>query len=194
MDRGAGCRIAGGRGTQRPGGLRKTAPSLERLEARRLLANATNGSAAGGDGPTVVAVERFGFHHKPTVLVLQFNQPLDPGRAQNTSNYVIRNFKSRPVFVASAVYDPANLTVTVQPRPLINLHHPTQLLVMGTPPTGVTNTAGVLLDGANTGRPGSDFSTFVTRRNLAGPAPPTSSPASSAPATVPDFGQSAKSR
>ena len=42
---------------------------------------------------------------------------------------------------------------------------------MGTAPTGVTNTAGVLLDGANTGQPGSSFSTLLTRKSLAGAAP-----------------------
>jgi hypothetical protein len=119
----------------------------------------------------VVAVERFGFHAQPTVLVLQFSQSLDVVRAQNPSNYMVRNFKSRPVGIGSAEYDPANATVTLHPRQLINLHHSAQLLVFGTSPTGLTNTAGIPLDGANTGRPGSDFSTLLTRKSLAGPAP-----------------------
>ena len=33
------------------------------------------------DGPTVVSLQRFGFHAQPTLLVLTFSTPLDPARA-----------------------------------------------------------------------------------------------------------------
>jgi len=148
---------------------------LERLELRQLLSLTPAQSPAPtptGDGPTVVAVQRFGFHAQPTLVELQFNEPLDPVPAQNPSNYILRNFKSRPVGIRSAVYDPATDTVVLRPGQRINVHHPAQLLVLGTSPTGLTNTAGILLDGANTGRPGSDFSTLLRRNNLAGPALP----------------------
>ena len=39
--------------------------------------------------PAVVSVERFGFHMHPTYLVLAFNGPLDPVRAEDVSNYQI---------------------------------------------------------------------------------------------------------
>jgi hypothetical protein len=116
----------------------------------------------------VLAVARLGVHHQPTVVVLRFSQPLDPVRAANPANYRIMNFKSRPVGIGSAVYDPAAQAVTLFPRQRINLHHPAQLLVIGRGPTGVASSTGILLDGANTGRPGSDFSTLLTRKNLAG--------------------------
>jgi type VI secretion system secreted protein VgrG len=147
---------------------------LERLELRQLLSLTPaqpSTPTPRGDGPTVVAVQRFGFHAQPTLVVLQFNEPLDPVPAQNPSNYIIQNFKSRPVGIRSAVYDPATDTVLLRPGQRLNLHHPAQLLVMGTSPTGLTNTNGILLDGADTGQPGSNFSTFLRRRNLAGPAP-----------------------
>jgi hypothetical protein len=116
----------------------------------------------------VLAVERQGVHDQPTVVVLRFSQPLDPVRATNPDNYRIMNFKSRPVGIGSAAYDPAVQTVTLFPRQRINLHHPAQLLVIGTGPTGVASSTGIPLDGANTGRPGSDFSTLLTRKDLAG--------------------------
>jgi hypothetical protein len=136
---------------------------LEQLEHRQLLTGSL-------DGPTVVAVRREGVHAQPTVVVLQFSQPLDPGPAQNPSNYLVMNFKSRPIGIGSAVYAPATQSVTLFPRQRINLHRSAQLLVHGTFPSGLTSTAGLFLDGANTGHPGSDFSTLLTRKNLAGPA------------------------
>jgi hypothetical protein len=148
---------------------RKSAPALEFLESRRLLAATGGGAATEGDGPRVVAVQRFGVHNQATSLVIQFNQALDPARAQDLNNYRLRNFKSRAVGIGSAAYDPATNSVLLQPRQLINLHRSAQLLVVGTAPGGLTNTAGVLLDGANTGHPGSSFSTLLTRKNLAGP-------------------------
>ena len=40
-------------------------------------------------GPSVTSVHRFGFHARPTLLVLTFSQPLNPGRAQDPDNYQI---------------------------------------------------------------------------------------------------------
>ena len=37
--------------------------------------------------PTVVSLQRFGFHEQPTSLVLAFSEPLDPARAQDLGNY-----------------------------------------------------------------------------------------------------------
>jgi hypothetical protein len=141
---------------------------VEQLEYRQLLTGRPlAASTAGADGPTVVAVQRQGVHAQPTVLVLQFSQPLNPIPAQNPSNYLVMNFKSRPIGIGSAVYEPATQAVTLFPRQRINLHHTAQLLVHGTFPTGLTNTAGLFLDGAGTGRPGSDFSSLLSRKNLA---------------------------
>jgi hypothetical protein len=140
---------------------------VEQLEFRRLLTG-VHPAASSVDGPTVLAVQRQGVHTQPTVVVLRFSQPLDPVRAGNPSNYLIFNFKSRPVGIGSAVYDSAAQTVTLFPRQRINLHHPAPLLVIGTAPTGVASSTGILLDGANNGQPGSDFSTLLTRKSLTG--------------------------
>ena len=169
-DRVADKQTGRGRSPHGAGRTRKAAPSLECLEPRQLLAAAASGPAIPGDGPTVVLVQRFGFHAQPTSLVISFSQPLDPVRAENINAYHLRNFKARPIGISSAVYDPANQSVTLHARPLVALHHPTQLLVAGTGPNGLTNTAGVPLDGAFTGRPQSNFSAILRRGNLAGPA------------------------
>jgi hypothetical protein len=42
------------------------------------------------------------------------------------------------------------------------------LTVLGTPPGGLTDTHGVFLDGAGTGRPGSDYVAVINRESLAG--------------------------
>ena len=71
--------------------------------------------------PTVTNLQRFGFHHQPTALVLTFDRPLDPARAELTSNYrlvaLFHGGRLRvPVAIASAVYDPTQNTVTLTPK------------------------------------------------------------------------------
>ena len=120
----------------------------------------------GVDGPTVVTVKRFGIHMQPTELVLSFNDGLDPASAQNLSNYKIVGPDGHAVRIGSAVFDDATNTVTLQPTSRINLHHTYRLTVIGTGPHGVTNTEGIPLDGANTGKPGSDYTGTLTWRNV----------------------------
>jgi hypothetical protein len=160
-------------------GRRNRALGLEQLEFRRLLtgvhqlalpvpAQAAAAAVSHVDGPTVVSVVRQGVHEQPTVVVIGFSQPLDPVPAGNPANYLIFNFKSRQVGIGSAVYDAATQAVTIFPRQRINLHRSAQLLVFGTGPTAITSSTGIQLDGANTGQPGSNFSTLLTRKSLAG--------------------------
>ena len=58
-----------------------------------------------GDGPTIESVKRFGVHMHPTVLVISFNDPLDPISAVNLSNYRITNPAGHLVRIKSAVFD-----------------------------------------------------------------------------------------
>jgi virginiamycin B lyase len=123
-------------------------------------------SPAPGDGPTVVHLVRLGFHAEPTTLVLTFDKLLDPATAQNPGNYRITATNGSRVRIASVSYDPATLTVTVSPKERLDLHRTYRFTVVGTPPTGVTDTAGNLLDGALTGHPGSNFVTTLSARYL----------------------------
>jgi virginiamycin B lyase len=128
-------------------------------------------STAAGDGPTVTLVQRFGIHTQPTTLVLTFDEPLDPGRAQDVHNYQIVELGrgSRTIRFKSAVYDAGSQTVTLSPVRRLNFHHRFRLVVLGAGPGGLTDTLGRRLDGGNNGGPGSNFVTFVTARNLVVP-------------------------
>jgi virginiamycin B lyase len=122
-------------------------------------------------GPQILAVRRFGFHELPTTLVLVFNQPLDPGTAQNPAAYRITDPHGRVIVINSAVYNPTTRTVTLHPLERLNLHLRYRLTVFGTGPNAVKNTAGVRLDGANNGHSGTNFVTFVTIKNWVRPDP-----------------------
>ena len=128
--------------------------------------------AVPADGPQVIGVARYGYHRMPTEVVLTFNQPLDPSRAQDPANYLISSSLGRPVKVAAAVYDAANDTVTIYPSRRLNVHQIFVLTVNGEGPFGVTSTNGELLDGSGSGRPGGDFVTAIDRQTLAGPSLP----------------------
>jgi len=121
---------------------------------------------APGDGPTVVHLARFGFHSLPTTLVLTFDKALDPASAQVPLNYTITNSQGHAIRIASIVYDPSALTVTLSPATRLNVHRSYHLTVIGTAPTGVTDTSGNLLDGALTGHPGSNYTATVTALDL----------------------------
>jgi hypothetical protein len=117
-------------------------------------------------GPTVTSVQRFGIHMDQTVLMLNFNDGLDPTSATNLNNYRIANAAGQTVRIQSAVFDAGTNTVTLRPATRLNFHRRFHLTVIGTGPSGVRNTRGVLLDGANTGTPGANYTCTLTRQNL----------------------------
>jgi hypothetical protein len=113
-------------------------------------------------------MQRFGFHEQPTTLVLTFDRPLDPARAQNVSSYRIIALRGlrRSIAIKSAVYDAATRTVTVSPARRLNVHFRFRLTVLGTGLTGLADASGVLLDGRSSGDPGSNFVADVTIQDL----------------------------
>jgi len=72
----------------------------------------------------------------------------------------------RAIAIKSATYDPTMQAVTLRPVQRLNLHRHFRLTVVGTAPSGVTDTLGNLLDGQETGHPGSNFVTIVSAANL----------------------------
>jgi len=126
--------------------------------------------------PTVTHLRRYGFHAQPTILVLSFSGPLDPARAEDVANYTLvgpvggRGRGGHPIAIASAIYDPSARTVTLLPIRGMNVHYRYGLTIHGTGPLGVAGATGSLLDGAGTGRPGSDYTASFGRESLAGPA------------------------
>jgi large repetitive protein len=122
------------------------------------------------DGPQVTSVARFGVNTQPTYLLLYFNAPLDPASAQNTANFKLVGPGNRRIKLTRAFYDAASDTVTLVPKTRLNIKSKFKLTVIGNIPSGVRNLAGLLLDGARTGQPGSNFVTTLIRKDLAGTA------------------------
>jgi uncharacterized repeat protein (TIGR01451 family) len=126
--------------------------------------------------PTVVSLERLGYHTGPTALALRFSAPLDAATAVDVRNYhlfqVLRGGHRAAIRIRSAAYDPASRTVTLTPARQLYLFAHYQLVVNGTSPTGVSDIYGNLLDGAGTGRPGSDYVRVFGQEVLVGQSPP----------------------
>ncbi|QDV35062.1 choice-of-anchor Q domain-containing protein [Tautonia plasticadhaerens] len=128
--------------------------------------------------PTVVGVRRLGFHARPTRLVVAFDAAMDPTRAEDPANYRLvaagpdrrlGTADDRPLAVDAATYDEALRAVTLSPRRRLPLHGTYRLTVVGTPPGGLTSASGLPLDGAGTGRPGSDYEATFGREALVRP-------------------------
>ena len=118
------------------------------------------------DGPRITLVQRYGYHMGQTSIVLTFDQALDAVTAEDAKDYRIVGPARQTIAVRKAVYDPADLTVTLYPVDRINIHHTYTLIVDGTSPHGLTNTRGQLLHGANTGSPDGNYDGLLTWRNL----------------------------
>ena len=125
--------------------------------------------------PTVLSLKRFGFHMRPTSLVLTFSSALDPTRAEDVSNYQIVTMGGRGrngdlvghvTAVRAAVYDPATLTVTLHPSQRLDFHNIYRLTVDGGTPKGLMGATGVPLDSQGAGAPGRNDVMTLTWRNL----------------------------
>jgi uncharacterized repeat protein (TIGR01451 family) len=117
----------------------------------------TTVTAPVSDGPRIISLVRTGFHLHPTHLILTFNRALDPARADFLGNYLVQDAHGNVIPLRAATYNPATNTVTLDPAVLINLHFRIRVTVRGTGPNGLTDASGILLDGAGTGHPGSDY-------------------------------------
>src|SRR5262249_47895534 len=97
--------------------------------------------------PKVLRLQRFGTRPRATRIVLSFDEPMDPARAELTSNYVFRrvvrghplNGPRQRIGVTSAVYDPVKHTVTLQPAKRLSLLQVYQIRVYGMAPSGLAN-------------------------------------------------------
>ena len=118
------------------------------------------------DGPRITLVQRYGYHMMPTSIVLTFDQALDAVTAEDADDYRITGPAGQTIAVRKAVYDPADLTVTLYPVDRVNVHKAYKLIVDGTSPHGLTNTSGQLLDGADRGSADSNYDGLLTWRNL----------------------------
>ena len=116
--------------------------------------------------PKVMSVSRFGFHTRPTTLVIQFDGALDAASTQNINDYTIIGPGGRHIAVASAVCDAKAWSVTLSPATRLNVHHTYRLIVRGTGTNPIRDRAGIAIDGAGDGTVGSDYQTKITAANL----------------------------
>jgi hypothetical protein len=107
----------------------------------------------------------------PTTLVLHFDQPLDPARAEDVHDYRLMDAQGRKIAITSADYNSTTDTVTLHPSRRLNFHRRFKLTVDGTSAGGVTSMQGILLDGKASGQPGSNYVTTIERRDLVPPDP-----------------------
>ena len=117
-------------------------------------------------GPKVSGLSRHGIHQQRTTLVLSFDSALDATRAQNVANYRLTDAMGRRVAVARAVYDPANMTVTLQPSAKLSVFKVYNLSVIGTGLNGLTGASGIALDGSGINQAGTDLTAKVSWRTL----------------------------
>jgi hypothetical protein len=132
--------------------------------------------ASSPSGPRVTAVHRYCVHAQPTSFVISFNGPLDAASAEDSANYhvvgplPVGRLRRHIDPVLAAHYDSSSETVTLLLRRRLNVHFRDQLTFLGATSSGVSNPAGVRLDGAGTSGSATDFVATITRANLAGPA------------------------
>jgi streptogramin lyase len=118
------------------------------------------------DGPRVLSLQRFGYHARPTTVMLTFDEALDPASACNALNYRFVSPTGVQIGVRSVDYLSSSRTVVLHPMERLNIHHPYMISIRGVSQGGVADTSARLLDGVNSGKPGSDYTGRVDWRVL----------------------------
>jgi len=119
------------------------------------------------DGPVIVELSRYGVRSQHTIVILTFDKFLNQTTAENLANYQITGPRGKAIPISSVDYNLAAGTVTIFPARRLNIQRAYRLTVVGTGPSGVTDTDGRLLDGAYTGQPGSNYVTILNAASLA---------------------------
>jgi hypothetical protein len=136
------------------------------IAASVVTVNAASTTPIGGDGPRVLGVDRSGFHAHTSSILVTFDTALDVISAQSLNSYQLvsagRDGKfgtkdDQTIPLSSATYNATAHTVTLHTRKPYSLHKSVQLTVGGTLPNAVKGANGALLDGEDTGTPGSNF-------------------------------------
>src|SRR5581483_5648767 len=100
-------------------------------------------------------------------LVVTFNGPVNAAQADSVASYRLAMANRKGVFAAknspamalrSAVFNPANDTVTLIPRKALALASTVQLTINGTAPSGLKDSSGQLIDGDGNGTAGGNAS------------------------------------
>jgi hypothetical protein len=98
-----------------------------------------------------------------TRLVLSFSEALNPVRARNPHNYRLTGPRGGRVPIVKVSYHPDSRTVTLRLGRRLVSGHGYRLRVNGNGRKGLTDVAGILLDGNGDGRPGGDYLAHIGR-------------------------------
>jgi hypothetical protein len=134
----------------------------------------------------VVSVEDvLGRKHLVTEIVVNLSGPVNAAQADKVATYRLTTANGKGSFTArnspvirlsSAVFDPTNDTIMLTPRKAFALNKPVELTINGTPPAGLQDTSGQLIDGDGNGTPGGNAVALIRRTgvtlNPVAPAPP----------------------
>jgi choice-of-anchor C domain-containing protein len=130
--------------------------------------------------PTVADLTRLGPVDHVATLVLRFTAAMDAFRAGDPTSYRLVGAgpdhrlgtkDDRVIPIRGAQYDPATWSVALQPIRPLSASQTYELTVMGTHPGGLTDASGAFLDGAGTGRPGTDYIRRFRVKDLANATP-----------------------
>jgi hypothetical protein len=111
--------------------------------------------------------------HQVTEVIVTFSGPVNAAEADNPAIYRLTlpgkkgsytAMNAKAIKLRSAIYDAADDTVTLIPRKSFALSKPVQLVIDGQPPSGLQDGFGRLIDGARTGKPGSNAVAILSRR------------------------------
>jgi hypothetical protein len=109
-----------------------------------------------------------------TQITIDFSGSVNGTEAANTAIYRLaiagkhNSFTKGAAIVKlrSAVYNSATNSVTLTPRKAFALTKPVQLVITGTPPSGLQDTSGQFIDGANNGQAGSNAVIMITKSGV----------------------------
>ncbi len=119
-----------------------------------------------------------------TEIVVDFSGPANAAQADDVATYRLTTANGKGSFTAknspvlklrSAVFNPANDTVTITPKKAFALTKAVELTINGTAPSGLQDSTGQLIDGAGNGTAGSNAVALIRRTgvtlNPVAPAP-----------------------
>jgi len=114
-------------------------------------------------------------HHMVTQITIAFSGPVNATEAMTLSEYrLVKAGKkgsftaknAKPIALDSAVYDAADDTVTLTPSKAFALTMPVELVINGSPPSGLHDTLGRLIDGNHNGMPGSNAVAVLSKTGV----------------------------
>ena len=113
--------------------------------------------------------------HLVTEIVVDFSGPVNAAQADNVATYRLATANGKGSFTAknspvvklrSAVFNPANDTVTLIPKKAFALTKPVELTINGTAPSGLQDSSGRLIDGDDNGTAGSNAVAVIRRTGV----------------------------